>query len=709
MGGATTAATRRWGLYAPLLVGGAFILSAAIATGGRIAPPIDDAYIFFQFAKNTARGYIMTYTVGEGPTAGCTSLLWMFYLALGWAAGLRGLLLAWLGALSGWALLAATGAIIFRLLRERGLSNAGAAWGAAPFALAGPIPFAYLGSTETGLYTFLIVAALYSGLQRRIAWFAVAATLLAWTRPEGMVLAGVLGIWVLASSGRLNRGHFWLVMIPAGIALWVAFMFATVGNISTNPYYAKSPLAAFVGRGRPPDYWFWQLWGNPLVCLKNQLFSGFGYVQRYPVFYPEEEGRGFGGILSTTNALLSAYGIRPLLWLGGIVGTIWMWCNDRRLAAGTALALAAMVILNAVLVGDNHFFYQCCRYGVAELTLILIIMGLALGRAFPGKRRPVWPAIVAAIIFIPSTLAWGYGFMADSRLVNTFYGGVCRNLERFFEPGATLATHDAGYISYYTDYRIVDIGGLGTGRYARALRNGGGAIFEELERELPPINGWVIYSSANEYGYVPLVGESHGWTSYRYGLHCLCMIIAEPDFRGCRADRAVNPPGGLRPVDSVDIADLASERAHRYACGAGLGLDLTWRKVYADGSVELEPRISRSGISYAVRTTYPRGRVVADGGRLIGEWEEFTMATIPGKDAVLVLRTDAPSAVAIEVAVNGKEALLWCWAGGKSDRWREPRLLIPGSYLTGKDTFRLNIDPPIGTFAYHSFYYWIYQ
>ncbi|NUO51303.1 MAG: hypothetical protein HOV80_20805, partial [Polyangiaceae bacterium] len=58
--------------------------------GARSFPlPLDDVYIYFDFARSTARGCVLCYTDDGGLSSGATSPPYALVLALGWAIGFR--------------------------------------------------------------------------------------------------------------------------------------------------------------------------------------------------------------------------------------------------------------------------------------------------------------------------------------------------------------------------------------------------------------------------------------------------------------------------------------------------------------------------------------------------------------------------------------------------------------------------------------------
>ena len=99
-------------LLATFAVGVLFLASMLWHTGGQLSMPVDDSFIYFQYARQAAGGEILQYQSGDAPTSGSTSLPWMALLTLASLLGLDGrgmVIVAWL--LGGLALAATMKAV----------------------------------------------------------------------------------------------------------------------------------------------------------------------------------------------------------------------------------------------------------------------------------------------------------------------------------------------------------------------------------------------------------------------------------------------------------------------------------------------------------------------------------------------------------------------------------------------------------------------
>ncbi|HYR68838.1 MAG TPA: hypothetical protein VER77_03090, partial [Candidatus Dormibacteraeota bacterium] len=75
------------------------------------------------------------------------------------------------------------------------------------------------------------------------------------------------------------------------------------------------------------------------------------------------------------------------------------------------------------------------------------------------------------------------------------------------------------------------------------------------------------------------------------------------------------------------------------------------------------------------------GPAITDGGRIVRRSGRFRATVTPGRDLVIVMRTDAWYSNRIRVLVDGKDAGLWTYAFSET-AWVEPRFRVPGGLLT---------------------------
>src|SRR5687768_11074670 len=163
--------------------------------------PFDDTYITFRYSLNLASGHGFVYNLGD-PVLGTTAPLWAIVLALCAEAGLpieqASLVIALVCD-------AASAFLLFHMLRSLGFGAA--------IPLAGALIFLgffdYLSLARSGMessfFVFLVLGALSSIASKRSVAAAVFTSLAVLTRPEGVLLLGLLPAALLYYRADLHR------------------------------------------------------------------------------------------------------------------------------------------------------------------------------------------------------------------------------------------------------------------------------------------------------------------------------------------------------------------------------------------------------------------------------------------------------------------------------------------------------------------------
>ena len=213
-----------------------FVVLGAAAVWLQLERPvtgIDDADIFFVYARNLAGGHGFVYNIGGERVEGFTSLLWTLVCSIGFLLfNSIELFLLVLNVL--------LGSVVVRLC----LTRTQRPWLFLILLAAAPAWFAWCQVTlmESGLWCLLVTAAILATVERRGGWLAVLLPLMVATRPESMLW----GVWLLAvlflsaDKGRRIRS----VLLPAGafglaLVLLVGFRLSYFGYPVPNTYYAK--------------------------------------------------------------------------------------------------------------------------------------------------------------------------------------------------------------------------------------------------------------------------------------------------------------------------------------------------------------------------------------------------------------------------------------------------------------------------------------
>lgn len=242
-----------------------FYLIVAYLQNGEFGFPLDDAWIHQVYARNLGTRFEFAFFAGQ-PSAGSTSPLWALWLGLGYFLRLD--FRVWALA-SGIVLLGASGWMAQRVAHCLTGDVRVANW-AVPFLiiLEWHMVWAAASGMEILLFVLLALALVEAFFARRNAFLGgLLAGLLTLTRPEGIVLVGLVGLGILLRSSQTTTGfvplgdtaaanssHSRVSLNLAGVKPFVAFASTTIlvlvpyllfnlqasGTLLPNTFYAKA-------------------------------------------------------------------------------------------------------------------------------------------------------------------------------------------------------------------------------------------------------------------------------------------------------------------------------------------------------------------------------------------------------------------------------------------------------------------------------------
>ena len=670
-----------WGLALLWLL--AFLASMLYHTGGRLALPLDDSFIYLQYARQAAQGHFLEYNTGTEPTAGATSLLYTLLLVPGFWLGLEGMGMAlyalalgamWLG-LSAWLL----------LLLGRRLGGSFSGWVAALlFLLCGPLLWGYYSGMAIGLFALAILLTLYLYLMgdRRTP---LAATLLALARPEGIAL-----VLLLLALVAYRRALSWRWGGPLGAYALQALLLA---------YFTAGPEAA----GLAAKWRFAQPHGSMPEQVRAVFFDFAEFVK----------GILAGSLGHQTSVNLYAYDgnyrrvvfapFVALFFLAELSYRLWSELAERQLgvAALAGAWFVGGVLLTCTLVEyDAHFN----RYQQPFLPLYILFAALGLGRLDAAGGE--WGRKLARGLacFFGLWGAMSAGFFAVA------YGENCSDIRnqqvemaRFIDaelpPDARIAVNDAGALRYFSRRQTIDLVGLTTAGYSASWRHGSGSLFERLEA-MPP---------AQRPQYFAIFPN---WFNFPEGLFLQPLHrirVLEPSiidaekvlyranwdagFSGEAICKQTLLEEEWRVVDKVDVADLASEQRHGYRSA-----------VRVPGSAE-------ANLLLALAAEGDPQAVYIDGGRTVTGGERMEAALNAGQPATVIMRTVTGIAQHFAVVANGKKIATVALPGGRGRQWLE---LAVGQIAAADVSGRVEIETQPIHFGGDlrpivSFHYWFLQ
>lgn len=309
----------------------------------------------------------------------------------------------------------------------------------------------------------------------------------------------------------------------------------------------------------------------------------------------------------------------------------------------------------------------------------------------------------AVLVGLSLLFAWDHQIpkMRDQKW---FFGRASRNIRdqhltlgkylRELAPNRVLVG-DAGAILYESDRPGLDVIGLGGYHglpFARAGVHGLPATIELLERLPPADRPEVLAIFPTWWGVLPLWFGSDVLRRFPVEGNVICggyeHVVYKADWHLLGTGDGIRrmPPGDTRVAMTVDVADLVSEKAARYA-------------------------FDRPGNGWTDMRVLPdpgdRKRDLFDGGRRIasGRAERFVLRGVTAsKSAHLVTRAAPEARTRVRVRASGRDAgLLELEPTGG---WQEPVLALPPEAVQEGAEIELLVEGPADFVDYHL---WITQ
>lgn len=403
----------------------------------------DDAFISFRYADNLARHGELTYNLGER-VEGYTNFLWTLILSavifvggdpVPWSKGLGVALsvgtLAVLWAFSRWW--AST-------LEESVRASRHPAWASlAPILLALSPAFAAWseGGLETALFTFLVTAGVLGAVREevtraRVPLSAFVLALAAMTRPEGVLVFGLVGLAVgthalitARTRETLVRHALWGAAFALVYGPYWLWRWSYYGFLFPNTYYAKGegalwgPGLDYVG-SFISDTHIWLL--LPLLFVRwrgahheGLMLSVIGAVVLPYLAYVARVGGDFMALHRFLVPLLPL-----LLWvMQESVASLWARVEPDRLGVASRLRAAMVGVALLALLGWTNF-------SQTERALEV------------GSDRGV------------DSIGWLKQFVVQTTAIG-------KHLAATRPATTTLATTAAGTIPYYSKMRTLDL------------------------------------------------------------------------------------------------------------------------------------------------------------------------------------------------------------------------------------------------------------
>lgn len=367
----------------------------------------DDVYITYRYSRNIAEGHGFVFNLGER-VQGTTTPLFALLMA-----GVYRLTqdLVHAGNLVSALSLAGVAGVTYRLGRDIGGPWLGV--GAALMLVLNPWFYISFGM-ETLTYTLLLVAAFWFARRDRDVACGVCAGLLAITRADGVLLAGVLGLAAVITRRRVP----WAGSLTAAAIAGAWYLFA------------------------------WGYFGSPLpqtFNAKASLLSGWTFLQDGLSWFKELYWNGS-----------PAYAVAPVLWLVGVLTSAWRRSYLILVWVWSVVYVAGYTALNV-----SAFWYYA-----PLLPAIVLTMGYGAGAVWAWSKtwvRSRWVRQAAAVLLTSALLAGQaratFAFAEAPKRVET-YRLVGKWLKANTPADSLVLVGDLGVVSWYSDRPTIDVPGL---------------------------------------------------------------------------------------------------------------------------------------------------------------------------------------------------------------------------------------------------------
>ena len=693
----------RWLLLLLIVgIGLAYLIAMGIAGEGRPVAPLDDSYIFYQYARQIARGHPWRYNDGDPASTGMTSLLYPWLLAGLYALGVQGERLAlfavasgvlWLGGIAFWTL---------RVWDALGVPvSQGRRWGmiAALAVLAtGLVQWGAFVGMETGLFTVLLLAALDALLRRQIRLAGLWLGLAGLTRPEGQILAFLAllvygGLQARASIDKPLTVRSILRLcgdvIPLGLAVAVSVLPSVLNGLVSG---------TFASSGLQAKSWFYNVplvWGDALRSVGSsywrvfvRVLNGWGAPSRAVS----------GNLVTPGLSVLAGMGWVALAvrrrWFPLLLTASWFWLGT----------LSTATLITAT--------WHLGRYQAPFIPLAIILAVVGISVMWEGaNHRWHWRRLLAGCLLIGllvgALFSTGHALAAFRRAART----VARQqlpladwLRTNLPLGTRVGVHDTGSLRYVGERPTYDLIGLTTAETTLAWRHGAGSVFEQMEHSPLRPDYFAIYPDAFSIPYLAAT-DLFARELFRVEVPDHAVASAGPvqgvwqaDWRLAGSGERFYQPDilrrtrGLTLVDTLDAADLGDEAAHRFHW---------WHQA------------QRSGFPTEVyQMTYrvdPEAEVL-DGGRLVTGGMSFQVQTQPGEPLWIVARLHAQQAGVVQVTVDGQAVGRWAYPPLLGE-WLETVFVIPaGAVVSEQSEISLQVDTADPGFRHYApYYFWFLQ
>jgi hypothetical protein len=585
-----------------------------LATGGQGTPPLDDTYIYLQYAKNFAMGDFYAWLPDGGYTTGATSMLYVPILAIFERVGFEGHALFGVAFTLGLVLWALSLVLLGRQLKEV-FGHGPALIGLTAAGTCGIALWNVYSGMDSALLLFMTLWAFQECTKTQAAkpgsakvW--VLLLMLSLTRPEGVVFALVLGLWL----SQVHKGQSWqrrwgpTIVVLVTMLLVMCLHWYSTGTVRTNGMATKSWLT------------------DPTLTRLESLDRVLG-----------EMGAFIRGVLWPTGAGWH----RALLLCLFFPAAAWCVLRKRHLWVLSLLVLVGVGLSFQSSYANVHRN----RYQSAFLPIALA-MGVAWLMSYAWTlRESLKRSLVGAFILFllwsghKDVEAWSWRYALDARDIQRHPVAMGDWIREKIPRDAVVAVHDAGAMPYFSGHtRFLDLVGLGTNGMGAWYRSGPGTLFEKIESMQPDKRPdyYIIYPDWFENADLHQRHPIFSILLKRWSIvpHPEKMVFeARKDLFGSGEKLWSTEFQSFRILAAADLANLDSETTYSFSDGG------------------------RPGLTSYLRGRGADGRPAGDGARWIQKTSTLTFLDYEGIPNAMVFRVAAPKGGLLKIRVADEEPI----------------------------------------------------
>lgn len=429
--------------------------------------PMDDTYIHSVYAQNLVDHGKLMFTSPNEAGVGSSSILWVLLLATGYSLGIS---LHVTAKLLGIISLILVGVLIFILLKPK-LASGKSLLCALFVVLSGNILWFALSGMETVLFLALGLLSLLIYQSRKWTALGIVLGLMTLTRPEALVLAGVI---ILVELIRHKRIHFGIVQ--TGVILivlagsWFGYLLVRTGNFMPTSAIGKHLSSVvsiqYVIEKNGSLAWIAQIPGLVYVGTWIAYLAEFvlGGMSLPP---PAISVFSSVGNIRYTFSVWALLGISsvviPLLWIGSKhIGNLRFWKNwikDDKFQS-LLILIPWCVLHNIAYLAYIPIPGTASRYGAINHVLLWLALAVSLFHLTRVKWIRTYCALWLFIIALANLVYWDDVYDANIEHMTKVRITAANYLQNIIPDEDLCAASDIGVLQFYGQRPILDLGGL---------------------------------------------------------------------------------------------------------------------------------------------------------------------------------------------------------------------------------------------------------